>query len=92
MSYLFIVVIGAVAGLVAGQYLKGSEMGKGPDLAAGAVGAAVLVLLVRMVGPAAASGFAMSAILAIIGAIASLYVMRSYTKSKAVPVARARRR
>ena len=40
MSYLFIVVIGAVAGWIAGQYIKGSEMGMLPDIIAGAVGAA----------------------------------------------------
>ena len=92
MSYLFIVVIGAVAGWATGQYLKGSELGLGPDLAAGAIGAAVTVLFVRMVGPAGASGFLISAIVAILGAVASLYIMRSYMKAKAVPVARPRRR
>ena len=92
MSYLFIVVIGAVAGWAAGQKLKGSEMGVLPDLVAGAVGGSVFVLLTRMVGPAAASGFLMSAIVAILGAFAALYIMRSYMKAKAVPVARPRRR
>ena len=36
MNYLFIVVIGAVVGFIAGQYLKGSEHGAGIDVAAGA--------------------------------------------------------
>jgi uncharacterized membrane protein YeaQ/YmgE (transglycosylase-associated protein family) len=92
MSYLFVVVIGAVAGWVAGQQIKGSELGMLPDLIAGAVGACLFVLLSRLVGPAAASGFVMSSIVAILGGVASLYIMRSYMKTKAVPVARPRRR
>ena len=92
MSYLFIVVIGAVVGFIGGKYLKGSELGVLPDIGAGAIGAGVLVLIVRMVGPAAASGFVMSSIVAILGGIALLYAMRTYMKSKEVPVARKRRR
>jgi uncharacterized membrane protein YeaQ/YmgE (transglycosylase-associated protein family) len=92
MSYLFIVVIGAVAGWVAGQQLKGSELPVGVDLAAGAVGACVAVLLSRLVGPAAAAGFVMSSVVAIIGAIGSLFAFRRIMKAKAVPVTRPRRR
>jgi len=92
MSYLIVVVIGAVAGWVAGQYLKGSEHGAGIDLAAGAAGAIVVVFLSRVVGPASASGFVMSGIVALAGAIGTLYAMRRVMKAKAVPVRRARRR
>ena len=92
MSYLIVVVIGAVAGWVAGQYLKGSELGVGIDLAAGAAGAIVIVFLARMLGPVAASGFVMSGIVALIGAIGTLYAMRRVIKAKAVPAPRARRR
>jgi uncharacterized membrane protein YeaQ/YmgE (transglycosylase-associated protein family) len=91
MSYLFIVVIGAVAGWVAGQYMKGSEHGVGIDIAAGGIGAVVIVLLSRMVGPAAAGGFVMSAIVAVIGAIASLYGMRRFMRASLVPTPRRRR-
>jgi uncharacterized membrane protein YeaQ/YmgE (transglycosylase-associated protein family) len=86
------VVIGAIAGWIAGQYLKGSEAGVGIDLAAGAAGAIVMVFLVRVVGPEGASGFVMSGIVALIGAIGSLYAMRRVMKAKAVPAPRARRR
>jgi uncharacterized membrane protein YeaQ/YmgE (transglycosylase-associated protein family) len=91
MSYLFVVIIGAVVGFVAGQYLKGSELGPGPDLAAGAVGALVAVLLVRFVGPAAASGLVMSMIISVLGAVGSLYGMRRFTKPAPAPVKRRRR-
>ena len=92
MNYLFIVVIGAVVGFIAGQYLKGSEHGAGFDVAAGAVGGFLAVFLSRFVGPSAAAGFFMSAIVAIIGAVAALYVMRQFMKPKAVPAPRSRRR
>lgn len=92
MSYLIIVVIGAVVGFVVGQNLKGSEHGVAIDALAGAVGGFLAVLLSRIVGPAAASGLFVSVIVAIIGAVAALYGTRRYLKSKLVPVRRARRR
>ncbi len=92
MSYLIIVVIGAIVGYIAGQYLKGSEHGAGVDVLAGAVGACLAVLLSRMVGPAAAAGLVMSAIVAGIGAFATLYGTRQFMKAKAVPAPRAGRR
>jgi len=92
MNYLFIVVIGAMVGFIAGQYLKGSEHGAGIDVAAGAVGGFLAVFLSRVVGPAAAAGLFMSAIVAIIGAVAALYVTRQFIKPKAVPAPRTGRR
>lgn len=92
MSYLLIVVIGAVVGFVAGQYLKGREHGSGIDAVGGAVGGCLAVLLSRVVGPAAAAGWFMSAIVAAIGAVATLFVIRQVMISKAAPATRARRR
>jgi uncharacterized membrane protein YeaQ/YmgE (transglycosylase-associated protein family) len=91
MSYLFIVMVGAVAGWIAGQYLKGSEQGPMVDVAAGAVGAVVFVLISRLVGPAAAAGFMMSAFVAILGAFGAVYGHRQFVKTKPVPVVRRRR-
>jgi uncharacterized membrane protein YeaQ/YmgE (transglycosylase-associated protein family) len=92
MSYLFIVIIGAIVGFIAGQYLKGSEHGPAFDVAAGAAGAVVAVLLSRIVGPAAAAGFIMSPIVAGIGAVLGLYGVRQFMKPKLVPAARTGRR
>lgn len=86
MSYLLIAIIGAVAGLVAGKYIKGSEHGSGFDIAAGAVGGCVAVALSRLVGPEAAAGYVMSVIVTIIGGIAALYGMRMFLKSREAPV------
>ncbi len=90
MSYMFIVVIGAVAGWVAGQNIKGSEAGIGIDVIAGAVGACVFTVLSRMVGPAGVSGVVMSVIIAVAGGVAALYGTRLYMRSKQ-PVVVARR-
>ena len=92
MSFLFVVVIGAVAGYLAGTFIKGSELGVAIDFAAGAVGAIIVVFLSRLVGPGATAGFVMSAILAVAGAVAGLYAMRRFMKMRLVPVARPRRR
>ena len=92
MSYLLIVVIGVVAGWLSGQSVKGNENGVGVDLAAGAVGACVLVVLARLVGPEAFAGYFMSTILAIAGAAGAVFATRYFMKPKPVPVrARARR-
>jgi uncharacterized membrane protein YeaQ/YmgE (transglycosylase-associated protein family) len=92
MSYLLIVVIGAVVGFVVGQNMKGSEHGVAIDALAGAVGGFLAVLLSRIVGPAAAAGYVMSIIVCILGAVAALYGTRRYLKSKLVPATRPRRR
>jgi uncharacterized membrane protein YeaQ/YmgE (transglycosylase-associated protein family) len=92
MSYLFVVAIGAIAGFVVGKYVKGSEMGVLPDIIAGAVGACALVLFSRLIGIGAATGFAMSLVVAIVGGAATLYAMRYVLKEKPVVVTRTRRR
>jgi uncharacterized membrane protein YeaQ/YmgE (transglycosylase-associated protein family) len=92
MSYLFIVVIGAVGGWIAGQFVKSTEHRVEFDALVGAAGSMVAVFLVRMVGPASAGGFLVSAIVAVIGVIVSLYAMRQFMKAPLVPAPRGRRR
>jgi uncharacterized membrane protein YeaQ/YmgE (transglycosylase-associated protein family) len=92
MSYLIVIVIGAVAALLASKTMKASEDGIGIDLLAGGLGAVVTVLIVRMIGPAGASGLVMSAVVAVIGAVGSLYAVRRFMKARLVPAPRARRR
>ncbi len=88
MSYLFIVVIGAVVGFVAGQALKASEHGSALDALAGALGGGLFVLLSRIVGPAAAAGWFMSIVVTIIGAVVTLFVMRQVMIRKPKPAAK----
>ena len=92
MSYLFVIIIGAIAGWVAGQYVKGSELGLAPDLIAGAAGAALAVLITRIIGIEAATGFLMSLVVSVIGGLVGLFSMRHATKEAPVPVKSRRRR
>jgi uncharacterized membrane protein YeaQ/YmgE (transglycosylase-associated protein family) len=92
MSYLIIVIIGAVVGFIAGQYMKGSEHGSALDAGVGALGGCVFVVLSRMVGPAGATGWFMSTIVTIIGAVLTLFIMRQVMIRKAVEVPKPRRR
>jgi uncharacterized membrane protein YeaQ/YmgE (transglycosylase-associated protein family) len=92
MSYLIVVVIGAIAAFLAGKTMEASEDGIGIDLLAGGLGAVVIVLLARMIGPAGASGLVMSVVIAMIAGAASLYAMRRIMKARQVPAPRARRR
>lgn len=89
MSLLFVVVIGAVAGWVGGQYIKGSEMGIMPDIIAGAAGGFMAALLGRFMG---LDGVMVSIVMTLVGAIGVLFAMRRVLKEKPVPVARPRRR
>jgi uncharacterized membrane protein YeaQ/YmgE (transglycosylase-associated protein family) len=92
MNYMIVVVIGVVAGWVAGQFVKGSEMGVGIDLAAGALGAIIAVFISRMVSPEASAGFMMSFLISIMGGVVLLYAMRKVMKAREAPAPKARRR
>lgn len=92
MSYLLVAVIGVIVGFVAGQYIKGDEHGMGTNLAAGAVGGVILVLLSRLAGPEMFAGYVASTLVAAAGAVGGVFAKRHFMKPKPVPVrARARR-
>ena len=92
MSYLLVAVIGLIVGFFAGNYFKGDEMGAGVNLAAGAVGAVVLALISRLVGPEMFAGYMASIVVSTAGAIGGVFAKRQIMKPKVVPVrARARR-
>ena len=92
MSYLIMVIMGAIVGFIAGQYLKGSGHGSAVDALAGALGGCVFVLLSRVVGPAAAAGWFMSTVVTIIGAVATLFILRQFMIRKAIVAPKPRRR
>jgi uncharacterized membrane protein YeaQ/YmgE (transglycosylase-associated protein family) len=92
MSYLLVAVIGVVVGFVTGQYVKGDENAIGFNLAAGAAGAVVAVVLARLVGSEMFAGYVMSTLVAAAGAVGGVFAKRQIMKPKVVPVrARARR-
>ena len=92
MSYMIIVILGAVVGFIAGQYLKGSEHGAAIDAVAGALGGCLFVVLSRYVGPAGAAGWFMSTIVTIVGSVLTLFIMRQIMIRKVAPVLKPRRR
>ena len=91
MSFLIVVVVGAITGFAAGQFLKGAERGPLPDMAAGAIGACAIVLISRVLAPSL-TGLVVSFVISVIGALGFLYVMRRFMKEKPLPVSQVRRR
>ena len=92
MSYLIIVILGAVVGFISVQYMKGSEHGSALDAGVGALGGCVFVVVSRMVGPEGATGWLMSTIVTIIGAVLTLFIMRQIMLRKVVAESKPRRR
>lgn len=70
------IVIGAIAGWLSGQIMKGSGFGLLTDLVVGIVGAFIGGWLSRMTGISLGGGFIASIITAVIGAVALLFALR----------------
>ena len=80
MDWLLFLVIGAIAGWLAGQYMKGRNVfGLLGDIVVGIIGAFVGGYLFRAVGEEIIGGFIGSIIVAFVGAIALLFVVRLFT-------------
>jgi uncharacterized membrane protein YeaQ/YmgE (transglycosylase-associated protein family) len=92
MSYLWVGLIGALVGWLTGQFVTGSRQGIAVDLIAGAIGAWLAVVLSRAIVPDTASGFLMSAIVAVVGAIIMLVAMNRFIRAPLIASSRMRRR
>ncbi len=90
MAFIWIVLIGAAAGFLGGKLMKPNENGAFIDPIAGAGGACVLALLVRVVSGGV--GVFASVIVALIGASILLVSARRFMKQAPVPTPRVRRR
>jgi len=78
MGIVVWIIVGLIAGWLAGQIMKGSGYGLIGDLVLGLVGAIVGGWLFGLVAPAAEpSGFLGSIIVATIGAVALIFVVRA---------------
>ncbi|KAA3648358.1 MAG: GlsB/YeaQ/YmgE family stress response membrane protein [Chloroflexi bacterium] len=75
MNILFYVLIGIVAGWLAGQIMKGSGFGLLGNLVVGVIGAVIGGVLLDLVG-FTSSGLLGSLITAVIGAVVLLWVAR----------------
>ena len=79
MSFLMFLVIGAVAGWLAGQLMKGSGYGLWINLLLGIAGAFVGGFLFQLLG-IGGDGIIMSMIAAVVGAVVLLFVIGKMKK------------
>lgn len=78
MDIIAWIVVGLIAGWLAGQIMKGSGYGVIGDVVLGLVGAIVGGWLFGLLGPSAEpSGFLGSIVVATIGAVALIFVVRA---------------
>ena len=79
MSLLWFIIIGAIAGWLAGQFMRGNGFGLLGDIIVGIIGAFVGGWLFRAAGVGIGGGLLGSLIVAFIGAVVLLFVVRLFT-------------
>ena len=80
---IFWLIIGAVAGWLAGVLMKGGGFGLIGDIIVGIVGAVVGGWLAGMIGLHIGSGLLSSLITATAGAVLLIFILRMFKRSKA---------
>jgi uncharacterized membrane protein YeaQ/YmgE (transglycosylase-associated protein family) len=81
MHLVWFILIGLVAGWLAGKIMKGKGFGVVGDIVVGLVGALIGGFLFRMVGASPGGGLIGSLIVALVGAIVLLYLVRLFKKT-----------
>jgi uncharacterized membrane protein YeaQ/YmgE (transglycosylase-associated protein family) len=76
---MWFLIIGAVAGWLAGQFMRGNGFGLIGDLCVGVTGACVAGYLFPAIGLNFARGLAGTLIAAFLGAVVLLFVVRLFT-------------
>jgi uncharacterized membrane protein YeaQ/YmgE (transglycosylase-associated protein family) len=76
MAFLWFILIGLAAGWLAGRLMRGSSFGAVGDIAVGVTGALIGGFLFRTLGLSLRGGLLGSIVVATIGAIILLYLMR----------------
>jgi len=76
MDLIWFIVIGAVAGWLAGQFMKGHGFGLVGDIIVGVIGAFLGAYLFRISGIALGGGLVGSLIVAFVGAVVLLFIVR----------------
>ena len=79
MGLLWFVIIGAIAGWLAGQFMKGSGFGLLGDIVVGVIGAFIGGYLFSAAGVGLGGGLIGSLIVAFIGAVVLLFIVRLIT-------------
>ena len=80
MSLLYFIIIGAIAGWLAGQIMKGGGFGLLVNIILGIIGGAVGGWLFGQLGISAGGGLGGSLITATVGAVAVLFVASLFKK------------
>jgi uncharacterized membrane protein YeaQ/YmgE (transglycosylase-associated protein family) len=76
MEFIWFILIGLVAGWLAGQLVKGGGFGVIGDIVVGVLGALVGGVLFRSLGVSAGGGLLGSIIVATIGAVVLIFILR----------------
>lgn len=76
MSLLWFIIIGAIAGWLAGQFMKGSGFGLLGDIIVGVIGAFLGGWVFRQIGVGMGGGLIGSLIVAFVGAVILLFIVR----------------
>jgi uncharacterized membrane protein YeaQ/YmgE (transglycosylase-associated protein family) len=79
MGLLWFVIIGAIAGWLAGQFMRGNGFGLLGDIIVGVIGAFLGGWVFRKVGVELGGGLLGSLIVAFVGAVLLLFVVRLFT-------------
>ena len=81
MEFVWFIIIGLVAGWLAGTLMKGGGFGVIGDIVVGIVGALIGGFLFRSLGVSAGGGLIGSIIVALIGAIVLIWILRLVKKA-----------
>jgi uncharacterized membrane protein YeaQ/YmgE (transglycosylase-associated protein family) len=79
MALLWFIVIGALAGWLAGQFMKGRGFGLLGDIIVGVIGAFLGGYLLRITGVQLGGGLIASLVVAFLGAVLLLFIIRLFT-------------
>jgi uncharacterized membrane protein YeaQ/YmgE (transglycosylase-associated protein family) len=81
MHILWFIIIGLIAGWLAGKLVKGKGFGVVGDIIVGVIGALIGGFLFRMLGFSTEGGLVASLIVATIGAVVLLWLVRLFKKT-----------
>ncbi len=81
MHWVWFILIGLAAGWLAGKIMKGKGFGVVGDIVIGVIGALVGGFLFRLFGISDEGGLLWSLVVATIGAVVLLYVLRLFKKA-----------
>ena len=76
MELIWFLIIGAIAGWLAGQFMKGSGFGLLGDIVVGVIGAFLGGYLFRLAGVSLGGGIIGAIVVAFLGAIVLLFLVR----------------